>query len=648
MDTIRMRAALFLRLAFAVFVFLPLSSQKMLATTNINLEARLVSSTLKIFPDWVSHPEPAGAFKITAVRNEYAPFQVALRSTRAVTGVTIAMGKLTGHGGAIDHPRDRMFLVETVPVKSPSIPVHNAGPSSVFPASWPDPLPPLKTFQLEADRTRAVWIDLFIPADKRPGLYRGAVLVSAEGSAPVRLPIELDVRDLTIPTTPSLRTAFGNASLPACIEKVHGARRGSVQFNRIMEEYYWFLIEHRISPYHIPVDIFSKDVNRFLDDPRVTSFVLPIEGGPGKTGRIWDDAEMKHLSDRLEKTGWIEKGFVYLIDEPSAEAIPDVVRLGKRIHAINPRLRYLMTSHSAQLLSDKRIIDDAEINIWAPLLSVMASPAQKKLLLEEQRRGKELWWYTCVAPKWKGINYFIDDAATAPRIHPWMNCLWGNDGILYWATDNWTQADCDPWQKTETYPTGNGDGSLLYPGRDGFDHPVASIRLKMLREGLEDYELLKLLAGRLGEVAAKIGGDARDYRPGKRLFEHAFALVTEEGRSQVSGEDTPYLKYLTNDYRDIERQRDMVIAEAEQAMEYPRLLVETFPYDKGYTALDRAVVTGYSETGAEIQVNGQKVQMSKNRFHVEVTLITGPNVLLVTAKDQAGRTKTVKRTVNRK
>lgn len=646
MDAIGLRAPLLLRSVLTVFAFLILFCTEMSAADNILLKVRLVSSTLKIFPDSALHAEPTGAFRITAVRNEYTPFQVAISAKRSIEGVTIVMGGLAGQGGAIDHPSERMLLVETVSVRNPSIPVSiNGGQSSLFPAPWPDPLPPLKAFHLEAGRTRAVWVDLFIPADARPGIYRGDVLVSVKDAAPIRLPIELDVRDIAIPSTPSLRTAFGNASLPACLEKVHGVSKGSVQFNKILEEYYWFLIEHRVSPYHIPVDIFSSDARRFLDDPRVTSFVVPMKGGSGKKDQVWDDTEMKRLSDRLEKTGWIEKGFVYLIDEPPPETIPDVIRLGKRIHAINPRLKYLMTPHSAHLLSDKRITEEAEINIWAPLLSVMSSPTERKLLLEEQKKGKELWWYTCVAPKWKGINYFIDDAATAPRIHPWMNCLWGNDGILYWATDNWTQVDCDPWQKTETYPTGNGDGSLLYPGRDDFNHPVASIRLKMLREGLEDYELLRLLAGRLNEAAAKIGGNAQNYRPEKRLFEHAFALVSEEGRRQASGEDTTYLKYLTRDYRDIERQRDIVITEVEQATQYPLLLVDTLPCDGAFTPRNRATVTGYAETGAEVRVNGALVKLRENRFDTAFPLLPGINVLTVTAKNQRNESKTVRRTI---
>jgi hypothetical protein len=45
----------------------------------------------------------------------------------------------------------------------------------------------------------------------------------------------------------------------------------------------------------------------------------------------------------------------------------------------------------------------------------------------------------------------------------------------------------------------NGGGLLFYPGRDaGFDGPVTSIRLKNIREGLEDYEYFAILE-KLGE-----------------------------------------------------------------------------------------------------------------------------------------------------
>jgi hypothetical protein len=238
------------------------------------------------------------------------------------------------------------------------------------------------------------------------------------------------------------------------------------------------------------------------------------------------------------------------------------------------------------------------------------------------------------------MNYFIDEAAAAPRLHPWMNYLYGNTGILYWATDNWARIGCDPWSETETFPTGNGDGSLVYPGRD-FMGPVASIRLKMLREGLEDYELLTLLGKRLREVAGVIGGRAVNYRPEERLFEHAFALITEEGRLLGSGGETPYLMHVTQDYREIEKRRDLVINEIERALEAPLFLVTTSPHDSERTNNSAVVVRGYTEDETKIQVNDISVQVKENAFETSVPLVPGRNMITVRGTNNHGKAKTV-------
>src|SRR4029079_10509875 len=56
----------------------------------------------------------------------------------------------------------------------------------------------------------------------------------------------------------------------------------------------------------------------------------------------------------------------------------------------------------------------------------------------------------------------------------------------------------DPWNDVYLFG-GNGDGTLVYPGRPkniggNTDIPIESIRLKLIRDGLEDYEYLNLLA----------------------------------------------------------------------------------------------------------------------------------------------------------
>jgi hypothetical protein len=64
----------------------------------------------------------------------------------------------------------------------------------------------------------------------------------------------------------------------------------------------------------------------------------------------------------------------------------------------------------------------------------------------------------------------------------------------------------DPWTDLRLFG-GNGDGTLFYPGTPSrigghTDIPIESIRLKLIREGMEDFEYLALLAKLKGRDAA--------------------------------------------------------------------------------------------------------------------------------------------------
>ena len=81
------------------------------------------------------------------------------------------------------------------------------------------------------------------------------------------------------------------------------------------------------------------------------------------------------------------------------------------------------------------------------------------------------------------------------------------DGLLYWNTTNWRQGN--PWEKADTYRGANGDGSLFYPGPVG---PLPSIRLEILRDGVDDYDYLvileKLLKAHKGKIPEKLRSEA--------------------------------------------------------------------------------------------------------------------------------------------
>jgi hypothetical protein len=75
-------------------------------------------------------------------------------------------------------------------------------------------------------------------------------------------------------------------------------------------------------------------------------------------------------------------------------------------------------------------------------------------------------------------------------------------------------------------PWGNGDGRLFYPqnrhvGEDGkpyLDEVVPSFRLELLRDGIEDYEYLKILERLAGENPRKASSARRLLRIPESIY----------------------------------------------------------------------------------------------------------------------------------
>jgi hypothetical protein len=57
---------------------------------------------------------------------------------------------------------------------------------------------PFKPFDLQPNRTEAIWLVLYVPLDAQPGQYEGQVRVIAENRT-ISLPLQVEVVPLTLP-----------------------------------------------------------------------------------------------------------------------------------------------------------------------------------------------------------------------------------------------------------------------------------------------------------------------------------------------------------------------------------------------------------------------------------------------------------------
>jgi hypothetical protein len=97
--------------------------------------------------------------------------------------------------------------------------------------------------------------------------------------------------------------------------------------------------------------------------------------------------------------------------------------------------------------------------------------------------------------------WHIDRPLLVYRVPTWINRQYDITGLLYWTT---VTTVIQPWANP-AFSHGrhyNGGGYLFYPGIPcGIEGPVASMRLKNLRDGMEDYEYFALLERLGGEEA---------------------------------------------------------------------------------------------------------------------------------------------------
>lgn len=524
-------------------------------------EVFAVSSLVTVRPRGT--PRGRKAAQLEVARGEWESFQVVVRAgPRALSGVTVSMTPLVGPDRA-RLEEVRVYRVGFVSLDKPSSVEGATGP-------WPDPLIPARDayvgekrrafpVAVAAQHDAAAWIDVFVPRAARPGLYRGEVRVQNGDQLLGRVPVTVEVHRFTLPATSSLPVTFGFALDLALRGHFPGPEPGSRNAatadmaeaaDELWPRYALAALRHRISlhggscsppPYvvdkagemHLDVGPYDREVGPFLDGTadcdgpaagaRWSTLDLRVPArlqGPARTAYV--RAMVRHLGER----GWLGRVFDYTIDEPSEAQLGETRRRAAVLREATPEVPRLVThALHPDLLG--------AVDIWCPVINMIddkpdGAGAPGRVAYEERLgRGERLWWYqSCMSHGCDivGGSYFtgwpslvIDSAPVQQRIFEWLSFRYRMGGELYYNTVE--AYDGDPWQTSYRHG-GNGDGTLLYPGRPevigGRTHiPIESIRLKRIRDGLEDYEYLHLYAARAGFAAA----DALARRVAERTFQ---------------------------------------------------------------------------------------------------------------------------------
>jgi hypothetical protein len=417
---------------------------------------------------------------------------------------------------------------------------------------YPDIAVPLEVqgaFTIAANSNQSIWCDIYIPRTATSGAYLGTITVTADGISALQVPVALQVRNFTLPDVPSSKTmlVMGAADVDERYLNQRWIDPGQPLFPQsiqLINRHFQVAHRHRISLIGADGgaiarmdDAWTSRLNGTLftaangyDGPGVGvgNNVYSI-GTYGSWTYYWD--QTSEAAMRTNTDAWVNwfdaqafftptEYFLYLIDES-----PNYAQQEQWAQWINnnpgpgSRLNSMATISVPTALANVPSLD----TIASPSVVGITDVWQNAVDTVLADTTKRLFFYNGGRPI-SGI-FETEEDGVGPRMIPWGQYKKGIQRWFYWESTYYLNfqayGSADPraranlFQQAQTFgqftstdavqgETGwnyaNGDGVLFYPGTDvlfpadsyGLMGPIASLRLKYWRRGIQDVDYLTL------------------------------------------------------------------------------------------------------------------------------------------------------------
>ena len=522
--------------------------------------------------------------RMFGARNEVVTFNLVLEAESGSAGpIEISFDRLVGPdgfeiksapsaGNVFDwRQRDlELFFVRYLPIAGLSrlsydtydeqhVPERLRLPSNTIRKAWaerpdhdkeyPDiavPIELVRNFEIAPGQNQSVWADIYIPKNAPVGSYSGEITIREGDSAARRVPVELRVRNFSLPDVPASKTmvatSYHDVAKRYTGQAYPPTNSGEDELTRLVMERQMLLAHrHKVSLIddNAGADTWQQDRPRPEWIARLSGALFTAANGyrgPGEgTGNgvfsigtygQWQDwwgpptrASLWSRTDGWE--AWFEQNapdterFLYLADE--SEAYQDLERWSRWIR-MNPgaggRLRTFAT---LDLLKAEKLVASLDIvgswfrtgvtELWQSAVGRIQNDERKRFYLYNGHRPasgsfaveddgvslRQLAWgqYKKKIPRWFFWNATYYDDYQGGR---------GPTDVFANAQTFGGKATRDPSLGMTGWNYSNGDGLLFYPGTDAIfpsrsynlDGPIASLRLKYWRRGIQDIDYVSL------------------------------------------------------------------------------------------------------------------------------------------------------------
>ncbi len=340
---------------------------------------------------------------------------------------------------------------------------------------------------ITAGQNQPYWIDISVPrgaTNSPPGTYTGSISVTTDQGT-VTIPVTLTVWNFELPVQPS-ELSLWSLWPPAAGNTVATLARALMR-NKVMYD---------VSA-NASFDVTNFGLNRSGLD---SSYFIGIQCN-GSYSSIPSTSQINAAAASFPAGLALD---FYVADELNGcpSAYPALKTMGTNAHAANRSVKTIMTINTP----DPNLYNEGDgrsaIDHWVLLDSMQQWPSLPFT------GGGDLWSYTSCNPGFGNTpEWMVDYPPINERIQAgFLNWTQGATGILYYRSDGWTAGNTiGSWNNVDTSACGGGlgrpgDGIFLYPpGPIASSESAPGIRLKAIRDGIQDYEYAQILKN-LGQV----------------------------------------------------------------------------------------------------------------------------------------------------
>ena len=477
------------------------------------------------------------SYKMKLARNEYESCQVLLYSEERREGMTVELAPFVSEFGDATIESELEFVMYDDDLAVFTRVIGDNGkttdPQEVYIDDMPEVLLDMAdTFEVDDNHFQHFVITVKSEKDSPAGMYKSTITFrDSEGKEVKKADVYAYVWDFTLSDTPASASLFGTAR--TAVGSQH-------------PDYVEHMLSMNLSSYVAPMNLLTDEGSAYMDDPRVTAFIIDGFSGP-YTGDI-SDADTIALYQKVKSNPeWFKKGLFYYTDEPYMEGLYQVkttyeymanllgIKDLSEVRNLTPfGQSWPDAEHQAQCIDAVEFIKPY-INVWVPVSMAyhrweeggrwMPRYAYSKYgdytdRIEEMRtRGDDIWWYVCVAPEVPYANYFNCYQGVINRLLSWQQYFNNVNGVLYYATGEY-------WNgiSKHQFDIKNGDGTLQFPGEKwGRVGPQSSWRLLQIRDGFDDFDYMKIaeeLVGRaeVMKVVTKVSSGMLKYTEDYRVL----------------------------------------------------------------------------------------------------------------------------------